>query len=87
MNYLYISVTLFLGLLLPLQVGINTELARFINSPVLAAFVSFAVGSICLLASAVLLKIPLPAFGQVAAMPVWVWGGEVSLVLQVFWVP
>ena len=75
MNYLYISVTLFLGLLLPLQVGINTELARFINSPVLAAFVSFAVGSICLLASAVLLKIPLPAFGQVAAMPVWVWGG------------
>lgn len=75
MNFLYTSLAFFVGFLLPVQVGINMELARFINSPVLAALVSFTVGTTCLLASAVLLKIPFPALGSVSAMPAWAWGG------------
>ena len=75
MNYIYISLAFFVGFLLPVQVGINGELARFVNSPLLAALVSFIVGALCLLASVVLLKVPFPAFGKFAVMPVWVWGG------------
>jgi transporter family-2 protein len=76
MNYLYTSLAFFVGFLLPVQVGINAELARFISSPLLAALVSFIVGTLCLLASVMLFsKVPLPTFGIVAAMPVWVWGG------------
>ncbi len=75
MNYLYTSLAFFVGFLLPVQVGINAELARFVNSPVLAALISFAVGAICLLASVVLLRVPFPAVGPVAAMPVWLWTG------------
>ena len=76
MNYLYTFLALFVGFLLPVQVGINAELARFVNSPLLAALVSFVVGALCLLASVVLLKVPLPAIGKFVAMPVWVWGGR-----------
>ena len=47
MNYLYTSIAFFVGFMLPVQVGINAELARFINSPVLAALISFVVGSVC----------------------------------------
>jgi len=75
MNYFYTSLALFVGFLLPVQVGINSELARLVNSPVLAALISFAVGAICLSASVVLLKIPFPAVGPVAAMPLWLWAG------------
>ena len=76
MNYLYTSLAFFVGFLLPVQVGINAELARFVNSQLLAALVSFIVGALCLLASVVLLKVPFPAFGKFAVMPVWVWGGR-----------
>jgi bacterial/archaeal transporter family-2 protein len=75
MNYLYISLAFFVGFLLPVQVGINAELARFVSSPVLAALVSFLVGGLCLLLSVVILKVPFPAFGNIAAIPVWSWGG------------
>jgi len=86
MNYLYTSLAFFVGFLLPVQVGINAELARFVNSQLLAALVSFIVGALCLLASVVLLKVPFPAFGKFAVMLVWVWG-EVSLVPRWFWGP
>jgi bacterial/archaeal transporter family-2 protein len=65
MNYLYTSRELFVGFMLPVQVGINAELARFINSPVYAALISFVVGSVCLGASLLLFKM----MGHMTAMP------------------
>ena len=47
----------------------------YVAGPVLAALISFAVGTIFLVASVVLFKIPLPAFGQITGMPAWAWGG------------
>ena len=61
--------------MLPVQVGINVELARFINSPVLATLISFAVGAVFLGASVLVFKVPFPAIGHVTAMPAWAWGG------------
>ena len=75
MNYLYTSMAFFVGSMLPVQVCINAELARFINNPVLAALISFAVGAVVLGASVLLFKIPFPAFSHVTAMPAWAWGG------------
>ena len=49
MGQLYILLALAIGLLLPIQVGINTELAQRISSPVTASFFSFAVGTIGLM--------------------------------------
>jgi bacterial/archaeal transporter family-2 protein len=75
MNYILTSLAFFVGVLLPVQVGVNAELARYINSPVLAALVSFLVGGMCLIVGAVVFKSPLPTLNQVTSLPTWLWGG------------
>ena len=75
MSYLYSSIIFFVGLFLPVQVGLNTELARFVNSPLCAALNSFSVGVVCLLVSLIIFRIPFPTVNQLAVMPAWAWGG------------
>ncbi|MZH03578.1 MAG: DMT family transporter [Nitrospinae bacterium] len=77
MSYLYSSIIFFVGFLLPVQVGINAELARFINSPLFAALISFSVGAVCLGVSVIAFRIPFPAINQISLMPAWVWGGGI----------
>jgi transporter family-2 protein len=75
MNYILSTLAFFIGVLLPVQVGVNAELARHINSPVLAALVSFLVGSMCLIVGAVVLRTPLPTWETAVSLPTWVWLG------------
>lgn len=74
MNFLYTLLAFFVGIMLPIQVGINAELARFINSPLLAALISFATGAVCLGLSVMIMKVPFPTFNQISIMPAWAWG-------------
>ena len=75
MNFTLTVLAFFVGVLLPVQGGVNSELARHIHSPVLAALISFLVGSICLVFSVAVLKTPLPTLGNVISLPSWVWAG------------
>ena len=75
MNYTLTILAFFIGILLPVQVGINAELARHVHSPVLAALISFLVGSICLIFIVAVLKIPLPAFSNFISLPSFLWTG------------
>jgi len=75
MNLYFSTLAFLIGILLPIQVGVNLELARYINSPVLAAFISFLVGGFCLLLSAFAVKVPFPSWNQVASLPFWTWTG------------
>jgi bacterial/archaeal transporter family-2 protein len=75
MNYILTTLAFFVGGLIPIQVGVNAELAKYINSPVLAALVSFLVGGMCLIVGAVVFKTPLPTLNQVTSLPIWLWGG------------
>lgn len=66
-----------IGLLLPVQAGVNAQLRLSLGSPVLTAFVSFAVGTVALgllLAGA---REPLPPSRGLAAVPAWHWIGGV----------
>lgn len=72
---LFIAMALALGAILPLQAAINARLAKTAdNSPVMAAFVSFAVGTIALM-------IFLIVAGQFnlrfvsSGSPWWIWTG------------
>lgn len=47
--YLYILLALAAGAMLPTQAAANNRLADFVNGPVLAALVSFVVGTLALL--------------------------------------
>ena len=72
---LFIAMALALGAILPLQAAINARLAKTAdNNPVMAAFVSFAVGTIALM-------IYLIIAGQFnfryvsSSSPAWIWTG------------
>ena len=75
MNYILTTLAFFLGGLLPIQVGVNAELAKYINSSILAALVSFLVSGLCLILGALMFKAPLPTLNQVTSLPTWLWGG------------
>lgn len=75
MTYLYALLALVAGACLPLQVGVNNTLRAGIGTPILAALISFAVGSIGLFVYALVMRSPLPPAGALAALPSWSWVG------------
>lgn len=75
MVWLYLLVCLVAGALMPLQAGVNAQLARWVGNPVVASLVSFAVGTLVLFAYSAALRPQLPAPGALAAAPWWVWVG------------
>jgi transporter family-2 protein len=62
------------GAFLPLQAGINGQLAKQISSVMSAALVSFVVGTIALLA-VVLLQRELPSLDALKGLSWWQWSG------------
>ena len=62
------------GAMLPIQFGINAQLAHWVGSPLRATLVSFAVGTAVLLAATLVFSRGWPA-DRVAGAPWWVWLG------------
>ena len=50
MNWIFIVMAILAGMALPLQGAINSKLASFLHNPFLSALISFAIGTIALLA-------------------------------------
>ena len=75
MVWFYLIVALCAGAMMPVQAGINAQLARWVGHPVTAALVSFTVGTVTLLAYCLVLRPSLPAWGTLAGSPWWVWVG------------
>jgi|SRR5215467_11622618 len=65
------------GLVLVLQVGMNSTLRAVLGSPLAAALVSFLVGTVALALYMVVTRVPWPARAQFAAIPGWAWWGGV----------
>jgi transporter family-2 protein len=63
------------GAMLPVQFGINAQLAHWLESPLRAALVSFAVGTLGLLAVTLPLLRGWPAASRLADAPWWLWVG------------
>ena len=75
MAWPYVLFAFAAGAALPVQFGINTQLASWLDSPVRAAFVSFLTGAIILAVAAALLFKPLPSGSRLGHAPWWVWIG------------
>lgn len=58
-NYFYIVLAVIAGIMMPTQAAINNKLAVTVNSPILAALVSFVVGTVALLLYVLAAGIPL----------------------------
>ena len=65
------------GVVLIVQVGLNSALRDALGSTVMAALMSFGVGSAALLAFLLLARTPWPGRAQLLAVPGWAWLGGV----------
>ena len=63
------------GFMLPTQAGINMQLNQWSQSVILAAMISFAVGTIGLFVYALILRIPWPTMSTITHHPWWIWTG------------
>jgi len=77
MVWLYLLVGLVAGALMPLQAGVNAQLARWVGHPVTASLVSFAVGTLALFAYTAAARPQRPPLAALAAAPWWVWVGGI----------
>lgn len=75
MTYFYFLLAFVAGVMLPVQVGVNNSLRLGIGSPIIAALISFAVGSVCLLGYALAMRTPWPTVALMARLPAWAWIG------------
>jgi transporter family-2 protein len=63
------------GLGLTVQVGMNSQLRRVLQSANTAALISFLVGTVALIGLLVATRAPLPPRDALAAVPWWAWFG------------
>ena len=75
MVWLYLLFAVAAGAMLPVQFGVNSQLANWVGSPIRAAFISFLVGTIALLIISAFVRKPLPSLARLADVPWWVWIG------------
>jgi transporter family-2 protein len=75
MKWMYVLFALVAGAGMPLQAGINLRLRQSLGEPVLAALVSFAVGTLCLLAYVLATRVPVPSLAATSGLPWWGWTG------------
>ncbi len=61
--------------MLPIQFGINAQLASWVGSPLRATLVSFVVGAAVLLAATLIFARGWPGAAKVGGAPWWVWIG------------
>ena len=73
----YLLFALAAGAMLPIQFGINAQLATWLGSSVRAALVSFVVGALALALVTLAVARDWPAFDRVSGAPWWVWVGGI----------
>ena len=75
MFWTYIIIALAAGAVLPMQAAVNAQLRYVVGSSLLAALVSFGVGTAALLLYAAFARLPLPDGRAALQAPWWAWSG------------
>lgn len=74
-TYIYLLIALLAGAMMPTQAGTNNKMATFVDSPVLSALISFAVGTVALFAYVILAGVPLSNLAGAKDAPAIAWVG------------
>jgi bacterial/archaeal transporter family-2 protein len=72
---LLLPIALAAGMAAPTQFAINTQLRDVVGGPILAAALSFLVGTVALFATTAVLRRSVPELGPIAGAPWWMWTG------------
>ncbi len=76
-NYFFLILAVLAGAMMPTQAAINNKLAMSVDSPILSAFISFAVGTIALFLYILATGIPLGNLLEAKNASVVAWSGGV----------
>lgn len=76
-NYVFLLIAVLAGMMMPTQAAVNNKLAGVVSSPVLAAFISFAVGTLALLVYILAAGIPLGNLTAAKNAPLIAWTGGI----------
>jgi transporter family-2 protein len=80
-NWIWFAWAVLAGSAIPLQAGVNGNVARALGSPLSSALISIAVSLACLALALTLLHAPMPAAADFAKVPSWHWiGGVLGIV-------
>lgn len=71
----FVLLAVLVGLLLPVQAGVNAQLRLALGHPLTTALVSFLVGTIALGILVLVTGVPVPGSRAVAQVPGWQWIG------------
>jgi bacterial/archaeal transporter family-2 protein len=74
-TYFFIILAILAGLAMPTQATVNSKLAESVSSPILAAFISFAVGTVSLFVYILLTGVPLSNLADSKNAPLIAWIG------------
>jgi bacterial/archaeal transporter family-2 protein len=77
-------VAFLVGVALPVQAGVNAQLRVGLGHPLLAATVSFAVGTVALALCVGAARTQLPSAAAVARLPWWYWTGGLLGAVYIF---
>jgi bacterial/archaeal transporter family-2 protein len=76
-SYIFLILAILAGMMMPTQGAINTRLATYVDSPVSAAFISFAVGTIALFIYLIATGVPLSNLANAKDAPPIAWIGGI----------
>jgi transporter family-2 protein len=74
-NYFFIILALLAGMAMPTQGVVNSRLASYVENPVSAAFISFAVGTVALFVYMLLTGVPVSSLAASKDAPLIAWIG------------
>ena len=74
-TYLFLLLAVAAGAMMPTQAATNNKMAMVVGSPVMAAFISFAVGTIALLVYLLIAGVPLGSMTAAKDAPAIAWVG------------
>ncbi len=74
-NYFFIFLAIAAGMAMPTQATLNSKLAESVNSPIMAAFISFVIGTIAIFVYMLLTGVPLSSIAASKGAPPIAWIG------------
>jgi bacterial/archaeal transporter family-2 protein len=72
------------GMMLPIQIGINATLRKFLEHPMQATAISFAVGAVAAALTSIILRAPWPSIEKLSGSSAWMWIGGTLGAFYVF---
>ena len=81
---LLLVAAILVGMGLPLQAGINAQLRLGVGHPLLAALISFVVGTVALALAMLLLRLSFPPAAALGQISWWQWTGGLIGALYIF---